>query len=83
MVYELTPVLALMSSWGDHTAAKRKSCTTHEQGHPIHQVRRSSHLLAQSGDVPGSFDDALSSVMMLVQFIAEGFEHRHEWRHVC
>ena len=33
-----------------------------------------SHLLAQSSDVARGFDNPLSAIMMLVQFISEGLK---------
>lgn len=45
---------------------------------PMSNQSRSSHLLAQSGDVAGRFDDAFTAVMMLVELVAEDFEHGHE-----
>ena len=39
-----------------------------------------SHLLAQSGNIPRSFDDTLSAILVLIQLVTESLEHWHEGR---
>lgn len=39
-----------------------------------------SHLFAEGGDVAGCFYDPLAAVVVLVEFVAEGFEHWEEGR---
>jgi hypothetical protein len=46
----------------------------------VRGVRWEIHFLAGGGDVAGCFDDALSSVVMLVKLGAEVLEHGYEGR---
>lgn len=42
-----------------------------------------SHFLAQRCNVAGGFNDALTPVVVFVEFITEAFKHGHERRGVC
>ena len=41
------------------------------------------HLLRGCCDISRCFDNALATIVVLVEFCAEAFEHGHEWRLVC
>jgi hypothetical protein len=40
----------------------------------------SLHFLRRRSNVSRSFNNALSAVVVLVQFCAKAFEHGHDWR---
>ena len=44
------------------------------------RVREGSHLFALCCDVPRSFYDPLSSIVMLIDLLPEMLEHEHAWR---